>query len=151
MELFELITEKNVSLNQIIATWEDEILLAGRLLEEQGFIQKQYTLDMIQMVKDLGPYIVIMPNVAFAHARPKGNVKRNSIAIVTTKTGVSFGNHDNDPVYVLFAIAAKTDEEHLKIFQILASYLSDKENVEIIRNAKTFNDLKLIKEDLQYE
>lgn len=151
MELFDLIAAKTVLLNQTINNWEEEILLAGELLEKSGYIKHQYSLDMVQMVKELGPYIVVMPHVAFAHARPKGNVSRSSIAVITTENGVLFGNEDNDPVNILFAIAARTDEEHLQAFKLLASYLSDNSNVEIIKKAKTFEDIKMIKEDLKYE
>ena len=36
------------------------------------------------------------------------------------------GNHEmNDPVKVIFAIAAVNDDEHLKLFQSVADYLID--------------------------
>ena len=77
-------SEKTTAFNQVLDNWENALLLAGKLLEENGDINHQYTLDMIEMVKNEGPYIVVTPGIALAHARPNGNVNRNSIAIVTS-------------------------------------------------------------------
>ena len=111
------------------------------MLEQADAIAPDYTKAMINMVKELGPYIVIMPGVAFAHARPEGNVKRNSIAVVTYPEGIEFGNESNDPVYEVFAIAARTDEEHLTLFQELAKFIADEENVERLKKASTFEEI----------
>ena len=96
---------------------------------------------MVNMIKTLGPYIVVMPGVAFAHARPNQNVYQNSIAIITTKEGINFGNPDNDPVRILFAIAAVSDSDHLKLFKLLASYLQQDLSVKNLLEAKRYSDL----------
>ena len=121
--------------------WKEVIQYAGELLEKKGAINHQYTLDMIQLVEKNGPYIVVMPHVALAHARPQGNVKRNAVSIVTLKNGVNFGHSTNDPVKVLFAIAAVNDSEHLKLFQKVADYLMNEENVNRLMNASCVEDL----------
>lgn len=121
--------------------WEEAVKQAGELLERAGAINAAYTQAMIDMVKQLGPYIVVMPGVALAHARPEGNVSRDSIAIVTYPEGVSFGNPSNDPVYVVFAIAARTDQDHLTVFQALAKFIAEEENVARLRTAKQFEEI----------
>lgn len=114
---------------------------AGALLEKAGAIAPAYTQAMVDMVREMGPYIVIMPGVALAHARPEGNVTRNSIAVVTCPAGVNFGNRSNDPVYAVFAIAARTDEEHLVLFRALAKFISEEANVERLKGAATFEEI----------
>ena len=57
---------------------------------------------MINAVEELGPYIVIIPHIAIAHARPSDNVLKNGISLITLKEPVEFGNKDNDPVYYIF-------------------------------------------------
>ncbi len=121
--------------------WQAVILAAGRLLEAQDFILPAYTEEMIAMVRDNGPYIVIMPGIALAHTRPEGNVKKNSISLVTARKGVAFGNKSNDPVRALFAIAATTDDEHLILFREVAQYIGQEENVEKLFYAHQFEDL----------
>ncbi|MFG6128711.1 PTS sugar transporter subunit IIA, partial [Staphylococcus aureus] len=43
------------------------------LLQEQ-VIEQCYVEAMIESVNELGPYIVIAPEIAIAHARPNNNV-----------------------------------------------------------------------------
>ena len=143
MELKDFLLPENVELGSCFNTWQECITRAGELLESNGYISEAYIRDMLHMVQSMGPYIVIMPGVALAHARPKGNVNRNGISLVTIKGGVCFGNEENDPVYAVFAVAARTDAEHLILFKSLGKFLSVEENVEILKNAEHFENIKL--------
>ncbi len=142
MTIFDYIDEKTLSFGVSFDSWKDAVLYAGRLLEEAGYITGQYTQDMVSLIESLGPYIVVMPGVALAHARPEGHVMKNSIAIVTLKDGLNFGHEMNDPVRVIFAIAAVNDDEHLKLFQSVADYLIDENNLNRVLHANNINDLK---------
>lgn len=128
----------NVSCN----SWSEAIAYAGNLLKKDNCITQEYIDDMIKLVKDNGPYIVVTPGFALAHARPNGHVKENRIAIVTLKNGVKFGHSTNDPVRCVMAIAAKTDGEHLKLFQKVADYLMVEGNSEKILSANSLDDLE---------
>ncbi len=140
MAIDKYTSAKTSAFNQDIEKWEDALLLAGKLLEENGDINHQYTLDMISMVKDEGPYIVVTPGIALAHARPNGNVKRNSIAIVTSCKDIYFGHPSNDPVRIIIAVAATNDLEHLKMFQDVAEQLMEIENVEKLKKASCYQE-----------
>ena len=132
---------ETTALKQCAGSWEEAVRYAGRLLEEAGTIKSAYTNAMVTLVKELGPYIVVMPGVALAHARPAGNVWKNSIAVITLEEGVNFGNESNDPVFVVFAVAACNDDEHLDLFQTVAEFLEKEENVERLMNARTFQEI----------
>ncbi len=141
MPLCDYVNPATTALGRRADCWEDAVRQAGALLEEAGAIAPAYTQAMVDMVKELGPYIVIMPGVALAHARPEGNVKRNSIAVATYPAGVAFGNESNDPVYAVFAIAACTDADHLVLFRALAKFIAEEENVERLKGAATFEEI----------
>lgn len=143
MVLNELLTKDYSAFKCEINNWEGCIEKVGEVLEKEDVMNHQYTKDMISLVKELGPYIVVTKNIAFAHARPNGNVNKNAIGLITLKEGVNFGNKYNDPVDIVFAIAAKSDEDHLQLFQILAEYLDDYNNIQTIRNATKYEDLNL--------
>lgn len=133
-------SEKTTAFNQVLDNWENALLLAGKLLEENGDINHQYTLDMIEMVKNEGPYIVVTPGIALAHARPNGNVNRNSIAIVTSCKDIWFGHPSNDPVRIIIAVAAVDDLQHLKLFQSVAEQLMEIDNIEKLKNASCYEE-----------
>ena len=141
MPLCDYVSPATTALGRQADCWEDAVRQAGALLEKAGTIAPAYTQAMVDMVREMGPYIVIMPGVAMAHARPDGNVARNSIAVVTCPAGVNFGNRSNDPVYAVFAIAARTDEEHLVLFRALAKFISEEANVERLKGAATFEEI----------
>ena len=141
MPLCDYVTPDTTALGRRADGWEDAVRQAGALLEKAGAIAPAYTQAMVDMVREMGPYIVIMPGVALAHARPEGNVARNSIAVVTCPAGVNFGSRSNDPVYAVFAIAARTDEEHLVLFRALGKFISEEANVERLKGAATFEEI----------
>ena len=141
MGLRDYVAPETTALGQRAENWESAVRQAGKLLEMSGAINSAYTQAMVDMVKQLGPYIVVMPGVALAHARPEGNVLRDSIAVVTYPEGVRFGNDSNDPVYVVFAIAARTDGDHLTVFQALAKFIAEEENIVRMKAAENFDDI----------
>ncbi|MFQ7170953.1 MAG: PTS sugar transporter subunit IIA [Thomasclavelia ramosa] len=54
---------------------------------------------------------------------------------------MKFGHSVNDPVRVLLALAAKSDEEHLKLFQEVALCLMDRKYLHKIFNARSYQDI----------
>lgn len=124
-----------------LSKWKEAIIYTGELLERKGYINRQYIDDMIKIVEKNGPYIVVMSGIALAHARPMGNVSKNSISMVTFKNGIQFGHSMNDPVKIVFVIAAKSDEEHMLLFQEVANFLMNQKNIERIRNANCYSDV----------
>lgn len=141
MPIKNYVDAATTALRQHAGSWEEAIRCAGGLLEQAGAIKPAYTDDMIMLVKELGPYIVVMPGVALAHARPAGNVQRNSIAVTTFEEGICFGNQSNDPVYIVFAVAACSDDEHLELFQAVAEFLSEETSTERLRKARVFQEI----------
>lgn len=115
--------------------WDESIIEAGNLLLKNGYVKEAYITAMINMVKDLGPYIVIAPGIALAHARPEDGVVKTGLSMITLKKPVNFGNKANDPVDIVFALGAEDSNNHLDLLGELSAFLSDNENLEVIRNS----------------
>ncbi len=137
------LSEKDSQFQQSYKSWEEAVRAAGGLMERSGKISGTYTDAMVGLVKENGPYIVVIPGVALAHARPQGNVMENSIGLVTMREGVFFGNTANDPVRAVFAIAARTDNEHLVLFREVAGFIESEENLHQLFHACRYADLGL--------
>ena len=142
--MLDYISEETVSLNKQFIDWRQAVEFAGKLLLDQGVINRRYVDDMFKVIEENGPYIVVSPGIAFAHARPKGNVYKNKIALVTLNPAIDFGHDKNDPVEILLAIAAKKDEDHLALFSKAAQFLMDENNKVKLLAAKTFKDIRNI-------
>lgn len=133
-----------VRLNVEASDWEMAIREAGTLLVAQKSIEPAYIDNMITAIHDLGPYIVIMPHVAFAHARPDETVNESCMSVITLKEPVEFGSEANDPVSIVFAFAAETGASHMKALQDLAKFLSKPENLTFLMECED-KDLALNK------
>lgn len=82
---------------------------------------------MIRVVEEHGPYIVIAPGFALAHARPDASVTRTGMSFLRLASPVAFGHESNDPVRLVMALAARDDETHRDALASLATVLSDPE------------------------
>ena len=93
----KILNESHIRIKEKAADWEEAVRKAGAVLVEEGSIRPAYVEKMIQSVKELGPYIVIMPGFALAHAAPCEDVVKSDMALITLDTPVEFGS-PNDPV-----------------------------------------------------
>lgn len=68
--MVSMLEESHVQIHVHADDWEDAIRKAGNVLVTAGSIDTSYIEHMIQSVKTLGPYIVIMPGFALASRSP---------------------------------------------------------------------------------
>ncbi|MGI9123618.1 MAG: PTS sugar transporter subunit IIA, partial [Mycobacterium sp.] len=118
-----LLAQDCIALDVAAATWEEAVLAAGALLEKAGIAGPAYTGSMIDNVQTNGPYIVVAPGFAFAHARPSAAVHRTGMSWVRLENPVAFGHKTNDPVSLVVALAATDDGAHATAMAELAKVL----------------------------
>lgn len=118
--LTSLLRVDAVALDVPATDWRDAVTAAGRLLESGGATTADYTTAMITSVEDNGPYIVVSPGFAFAHARPSPAVHRTAMSWVRLAQPVEFGHSSNDPVDLVVALAATDATEHTAAMAQLA-------------------------------
>ncbi|GGH37237.1 PTS sugar transporter subunit IIA [Microbacterium album] len=119
------------------ADWREAIRLAGRALSATGVATDAYTDEMIAAVEKHGPYIVVAPGFALAHARPSPAVLRTGISWVSLAEPVEFGSDVNDPVRLVVGLAAVDHDAHLQTMAELAGVLADEELLEALIAAPT--------------
>ncbi|MBT1676107.1 PTS sugar transporter subunit IIA [Curtobacterium aurantiacum] len=124
--------------------WRDAMRLVGGALVASGTTSDEYTDAMIGMVEEHGPYIVISPGLAFAHARPGGAVVRDGLAIVTLASPVAFGHPHNDPVRVVLGLAVAEVGTHLESIGEIANLFNDVTVTGRIAAATTADEVRAI-------
>ncbi|MFH0412926.1 PTS sugar transporter subunit IIA [Corynebacterium sp. L4756] len=145
-QLNELLDSAAVDLNTTASDWQDAIAQSGQLLENTGAISSDYTAAMIRSVEDNGPYIVVAPGFAFAHARPSEAVKRTAISWVRLNQPVEFGHDSNDPVNLVVALAAEDDKMHLQAMKELSKLLAKKQTRAKLDSLTTVEELREVLE-----
>jgi mannitol/fructose-specific phosphotransferase system IIA component (Ntr-type) len=99
-------------------------------LINERVIEPRYVTAMIDSVKEYGPYIVIGKYIALAHARPEDGVNRLGVSVATINEPIAFGNEENDPVKIIFCLAAVDSYSHLNIMKSLIALINDEEKID---------------------
>lgn len=139
-----LLADDAVDLNARASGWEDAVTQAGRLLESTGAIDPAYTQAMIDSIHANGPYIVVSPGFAFAHARPSEAVKHTALSWLRLAQPVEFGHPKNDPVSLVVALAAADDKAHTTAMAELARILGSRAKREALDSATSIPALRQI-------
>lgn len=123
--LSRLLAAEVIRIGGTAKDWQAAVRLAGDGLVASGATTAAYTNEMVATVEQLGPYIVIAPGIALAHARPSPAVRRAAISLVTLVKPVEFGHSENDPVRIVIGLSAVDEEGHVTALSTLAEFLSD--------------------------
>ena len=140
--LQDLLSEDNVSFRYPAETWEDVIRHGGQLMVDAGFTDPTYTEAMIDVVRDMGPYIVLAPGLAMPHARPEMGAKQVGTALVTLEKPIDFGSPENDPVSVAIFLCAPNKEEHIQLLTDIATLFEDEEFLDAAVNFESIEDVQ---------
>lgn len=140
--LQDLLSEDNVSFRYPAETWEDVIRHGGQLMVDAGFTDPTYTEAMIDVVRDMGPYIVLAPSLAMPHARPEMGAKQVGAALVTLEKPIDFGSPENDPVSVAVFLCAPNKDEHIQLLTDIATLFEDEEFLDAAVNFESIEDVQ---------
>ena len=127
------LSPQSIRLQIQVKNWQEAVQASGDLLVKTGKCKPHYVDAMIQAIKDLGPYIVIAPGIALAHARPKNNTLQVGMSIVSLSTPVNFGSEANDPVKLVIAFCGIDDHSHIKMLEQLAHFLMKEDNQNMLK------------------
>lgn len=129
--------ESAIVLGAEAADWRAAVRLVGAALVASGAAQPGYSDEMIRMIEEHGPYVVIAPGLALAHARPGPEVLADGLAVVTLSTPVSFGHPHNDPVSTVLGLAITHPDAHLATIAELANIFNDSNAITDLAGATT--------------
>ena len=138
-----IIAKENMRVQVQAADWKEAIRQAGGILEEAGSITAEYTESMVQAVETFGPYIVMMPGFAIAHAAPAPSVKKTDMAMLNLAQPVCFGS-PNDPVKLMLCLACVNSSSHVDALQAIAMALDSDEVRDRLANAQTVEEMEAI-------
>lgn len=123
------------------ADWRAAVTLVGEALVRSGAAKPGYAHEMIRMIEEHGPYVVIAPGLALAHARPGPQVLAGGLAVVVLAAPVAFGHPHNDPVSVVLGLATGSADGHLESVAHLANIFNDATAVARLQAATTVEEV----------
>ena len=119
----------SILIRESVANRSAAIELAGELLVESGRVKKAYITSMLEAVEEYGPYIVIAPGIALAHGKPTEDVIETGMSLLKVALPIEFQHSQNDPVQLVFGLAASNHDSHIALMAELAQFLSSQANV----------------------
>jgi PTS system ascorbate-specific IIA component len=125
-----------------VADWREAVRLAGRALVDSGAAREAYGDEMVRMIDEHGPYVVIAPGLVLAHARPGDDVVRDGLAVVTLAEPVPFGHPHNDPVSVVLGLAIVTVGGHLESIADLANVFNEASVIPALAAATSVDEVR---------
>ncbi|MGN8648143.1 PTS sugar transporter subunit IIA [Gracilibacillus sp. HCP3S3_G5_1] len=140
-------TKDNVQFNVEVKDWEDAIYKSVALLRKNGYVTEDYATEVINNVKEYGPYIVISPGIAIPHTRPENGALKVGMSLVTLKTPVYFQG-TTAPVKIMISFSATDNEQHLEIIKLIVKII-EKGLIDKLSSITSLTDLNnLIGEDV---
>lgn len=122
--------------------WRAAVRAAADALVASGAVEEPYGERMIALVEQFGPYIVIAPGLALAHARPGPDVLAPGLALVTLAVPVAFGHAHNDPVSVVIGLAAAEADQHVASVAGLANVFNDPSVIPALAEAGSADEIR---------
>ena len=96
-------------------SWRDCVKACGDLLVAEGKIEPSFIDSMIQTVEELGPYMILIPKVAFFHGRPSEAVHKACLSLITLKDSVRFEEFEGQEISCAFGFGAVDADSHVNM------------------------------------
>jgi PTS system mannitol-specific IIC component len=139
LEEQSVLRRRNIKLGLKSVDKYEAIRMAGRILNEGGYVDNDYIDAMIQREDDLTTYIGKGLAIPHGIGEAKNFIKKSGIAVLQFPDGVKFGD---DTAYLVIGIAGVGDE-HLTILSNIATAI-DVEDDSIVELFRTTKDVEVI-------
>ncbi|MBS4206616.1 PTS sugar transporter subunit IIA [Bacillus sp. FJAT-50079] len=130
--------EKNIQMNASFNNKTEAIKAAGEILVNNDYVTEDYILDMLQREEIMSTYMGNHVSIPHGVNESQSKIKRSGISFVQVPEGVSFG--EDKLAYIIIGIAGK-ENEHLEILSNIALVCSELDNIEILKNAETKEEI----------
>lgn len=136
--LEDLLTDDKIQIHIKADNWQKAIEKASQPLLKNKSINSKYVDAMVNSVRKFGPYIVIGPGIALAHARPEDGVSKLDVCVASLFEPIEFGNKTNDPVKIIFVLSAIDSYSHLNILKTIVNLINKPNKIDELfkRNSK---------------
>ena len=128
-----ILKKSNIVLGLESMKRDEAIRMAGRLLHESGYVDKEYIEAMIERENDLTTYIG--KGIAIPHGvgKAKENIKKSGMVVLQFPEGISFGE---EKAYLVIGIAG-AGNEHLNILSNIATAINEEDDTIVEVLSKT--------------
>ena len=136
--------EGSILIKDSVVDRNQAISIAGELLVSSQKVRPEYIESMLEAVEKFGPYIVIAPGIALAHGKPSDAVVESGLSLLVIREAIEFEHSQNDPVQLVFGLAATDHESHIEVMAELAEFLSDTQRVNSLLTCSNIEQIRAV-------
>lgn len=135
----DMLKRENVQIVDSCRDWKDAVHVAVQPLVDGGYVKPEYIDAIIETAEKLGPYFVLVPDLALLHARPEQGVIKKQLAVTVLRKGVEFKRGER--CRVLVTLAAEDSDSHIDVMRILAGMFADPAIIEAAATSETSDEI----------
>ncbi|MBT5655954.1 MAG: PTS sugar transporter subunit IIA [Actinobacteria bacterium] len=126
MNEHEVLLKESILTGQSFSSKEEATIMAGELLLENGYIEKEYIDSMLEKLDTQSFATYIGNGVAIPHGMADGSkfVRHTGISVIQVPEGIPW---NEEVAYVIVGIAANSDD-HMGVLSALADAIEDEED-----------------------
>jgi PTS system ascorbate-specific IIA component len=136
--------DDSIVIKESVADRNQAISLTGELLVASEKVLPGYIQSMLDAVEKFGPYIVIAPGIALAHGKPGDQVLSTGLSLLVIREPIEFKHSHNDPVQLVFGLAATDHASHIELMAELAEFLSDFSRVNSLLTCSNIGQIRAL-------
>jgi PTS system ascorbate-specific IIA component len=136
--------ESSISIKDFVADRDEAIRISGELLVASQRVRPEYINSMLAAVEKFGPYIVIAPGIALAHGKPGDEVIASGLSLLMIREPIEFQHSQNDPVQLVFGLAATDHDSHIEIMAELAEFLTDSNRINSLLTCDNIGQIRAL-------
>ncbi len=138
----EFVEKKRYSFHEGFDDWRDAVKAACAPLIADGTCEDLYVNEIIKKVEELGPYIVIAPNICIPHAQEGLGVHDTAICFMKTEKPVHFDPNDPEKdARLFFVLASVNNAVHMENLMAMSEACSNEDFVAKLLEVKTPEEL----------
>ena len=111
--LLDILKEEDIQVLEQVDSWKVMIQMASTPLLSRGVIQNSYVQEMIHLVDEYGPYILLANSVAVAHAKPEHGAFRLGLSLLICHEDVYLDEVSS--IRYLFVLSDAAHDKHLNV------------------------------------
>lgn len=135
--LKDILTVDLIETDVTASSWKEAIEAVGNILVKNKKVEQSFINSMVGVVEEFGPYMILIPQVAFFHGRPGPEVHEACLSLITLKNPVYFTEFDNQMITCAFGFGAIDSDSHINMLMSVSTLLQNERFIELIRNNGT--------------
>ena len=124
----DIISRDDIQIFDKCNSWEEAIHIAASPLLDSGKLEQRYVLAMIDAVRTLGTYMVLLPETAFVHAGTDSGIHEDCCSLLVLKQPIILGDGKGKLVRNIIVLGVK-NREKLTLLDLVSIFQEEKNRV----------------------